>query len=244
MPFDLSKFGAQAANDDTNVNASVSVKDLETSLVKGLGELFTREDKKNIRVFRGKPSDPPITSWLKDAEVTAYLNEWDDEQKVRYFSDRLKDEAAEWLREYIENEGDVRYSVWKDALISRFRNQADVEHLKHCLQNLKQGTEQRTQSFIARINSLFDDIYGPVKKSKGNTSPTLCGDANNGQTDALLKDVKRMRGDAKRKILIRGLLPKIRTELWPRITEVASFEDICTAVLTAESVVIEKLYLE
>ena len=137
MPFDLSKFGAQAANDDTNVNASVSVKDLETSLVKGLGELFTREDKKNIRVFRGKPSDPPITSWLKDAEVTAYLNEWDDEQKVRYFSDRLKDEAAEWLREYIENEGDVRYSVWKDAVISRFRNQADVEHLKHCLQNLK-----------------------------------------------------------------------------------------------------------
>ena len=244
MPFDLSKFGAQAANDDTNVNANVSVKDLETSLVKGLGELFTREDKKNIRVFRGKPSDPPITSWLKDAEVTAYLNEWDDEQKVRYFSDRLKDEAAEWLREYIENEGDVRYSVWKDALISRFRNQADVEHLKHCLQNLKQGTEQRTQSFIARINSLFDDIYGPVKKSKGNTSSTSCGDANNGQTDALLKDVKRMRDDAKRKILIRGLLPKIRTELWPRITEVASFEDICTAALTAESVVIEKLYLE
>ena len=127
MPFDLSKFGAQAANDDTNVNASVSVKDLETSLVKGLGELFTREDKKNSRVFRGKPSDPPITTWLKEAEITAYLNEWDDEQKFRYFSDRLKDEAAEWFREYIENEGDVSYSVWKDALISRFRNQADVE---------------------------------------------------------------------------------------------------------------------
>ena len=90
-------------------------------MVKGLGELFTREDKKNIRVFRGKQSDPPITSWLKDA-VTAYLNGWDDEQNVRYFSDRLKDEAAEWLRENFENEGDVEYSVWKDALISRFRN--------------------------------------------------------------------------------------------------------------------------
>ena len=240
MPFDLSRFGAQAGNDDDNLTANVSLKELETSLVKGLGELFTREDKKNIRVFRGKPSDPPITSWLKDAEVTAYLNGWDDEQKVRYFSDRLKDEAAEWLREYLENEGDVEYSVWKDALISRFRNQADVEHLKHCLQNLKQGTEQRTQSFIARINSLFDDIYGPVKKSKGNTSSTSCGDANNDQTDALLKDVKRMRDDAKRKILIRGLLPKIRTELWPRITEGASFEDICTAALTAESIVIQK----
>ena len=100
MPFDLSRFGAQAGNDDVNLTANVSLKELETSLVKGLGELFTREDKKNIRVFRGKQSDPPITSWLKDAEVTAYLNGWDDEQKVRYFSDRLKDEAAEWLREY------------------------------------------------------------------------------------------------------------------------------------------------
>ena len=241
MPFDLSRFGAQAGNDDVNLTANVSLKELETSLVKGLGELFTREDKKNIRVFRGKQSDPPITSWLKDAEVTAYLNGWDDEQKVRYFSDRLKDEAAEWLREYFENEGDVEYSVWKDALISRFRNQADVEHLKHCLQNLKQGSEQRTKSFIARINSLFDDIYGPVKKAKGNSSSTSCDDADDNQTDALIKDVKRMRDDAKRKILIRGLLPKIRTELWPRIREEeASFEDICKAALTAESIVIQK----
>ena len=100
---------------------------------------------------------------MKDAEVTAYLNGWDDEQKVRYFSDRLKDEAAEWLREYLENEGDVEYSVWKDALISRFRNQADVEHLKHWLQNLKPGTEQRTQSFIARINSIFTDQQKNLK---------------------------------------------------------------------------------
>ena len=50
-----------------------------------------------------------------------------------------------------------------------------------------------------------------------------------------------MRDDAKRKILIRGLLPKIRTELWPRITEGASFEDICTAALAAESIVQKEL---
>ena len=245
MPFDLSRFGAQAGTstgaDHTNLHANVTLKDLETSLAKGLGELFTREDKKNIRVFRGKPSDPPITSWLKDAEITAYLNGWDDEQKVRYFSDRLKDEAAEWLREYVENDGNVEYGVWKDALISRFRNQADIEQLKHCLQNLKQGPEQRTQSFIAKINSLFDDIYGPVKKPKGNTSSMSCNDSDDdNQTDALLKDVKRMRDDAKQKILIRGLLPKIRAELWPRITDEESFEDICKAALIAESVVIKK----
>ncbi len=35
--------------------------EFKTTLVKGLGELFSREDKKNIRVFKGLPSDPPIT---------------------------------------------------------------------------------------------------------------------------------------------------------------------------------------
>ena len=69
MPFDFSRCGTQAGTgagvDQSNLFANVTLKDLESSLVKGLGELFTREDKKNIRVFRCKPSDPPITSWLK-----------------------------------------------------------------------------------------------------------------------------------------------------------------------------------
>ena len=242
MSFSETSSDSETAAANTLVNVTSK---FEQSLVKGLSELFSREDKKNIRVFKGRHSDPPVTTWLKEAEITAYLNEWDDEQKVRYFSDRLKDEAAEWLREYIDNEGDLAYKVWKDALIARFRNETDIEQLKHCLQNLKQGPEQRTQSFIAKINSLFDDIYGPAKKPKGNSSSKSRDDADdNNQTDTLLKDVKRMRDDAKLKILFRGLLPKIRTELWPRVTEDASFEDICKAALTAESIVIQKIYLD
>ena len=238
MSFSETSSDSETAAANTLVNVTSK---FEKSLVKSLSELFSREDKQSIRVFKGRPSDPPITTWLKEAEITAYLNEWDDEQKVRYFSDRLKDEAAEWLREYIDNEGDLAYKVWKDALIARFRNEADIEQLKHCLQNLKQGPEQRTQSFITRINSLFDDIYGPAKKPKGNSSSTSC---DKGQTDALIKDVKRMRDDVKLKILFRGLLPKIRTELWPRVTEEASFEDICKAAFAAESIVIQKMYIE
>lgn len=56
----------------------------------------------------------------------------------------------------------------------------------------------------------------------------------------LLNDVKRMRDDAKRKILLKGLLPKIKTELWPRVTKEATFEDLCKAALNAESIVIQK----
>ena len=160
MSFSETSSNSKTATANTLVNVTSK---FEKSLVKSLSELFSREDKQSIRVFKGRPSDPPITTWLKEAEITAYLNEWDDEQKVRYFSDRLKDEAAEWLREYINNEGDLEYNVWKDALIARFRNETDIEQ-----------------------------------------------DADdNNQTDTLLKDVKRMRDDAKLKILFRGLLPKI-----------------------------------
>ena len=86
--------------------------------------------------------------------------------------------------------------------------------MKHCLQNLEQGPEQRTQSFIAKINSLFDDIYSPVRKPKGNTSSMSFDHSDNdNQTDALHKDIKRMLDDAKQKILILGLLQKIQNEL-------------------------------
>jgi hypothetical protein len=62
-------------------------------IVKVLGELFSREDKKSIQTFKGKNTDKLITEWLKSAEHVARNNDWDEEQKLRFFSDRLKGEA-------------------------------------------------------------------------------------------------------------------------------------------------------
>ena len=244
----MSLFGSIIPDNDATGNATTaantSLRDLETSIVKGLGEMFTREDKRNIRVYKGKSSDPPITTWLKEAEITAALNNWDDQQKIRFFSDRLKDEAAEWLLEFFESNGPFSYDDWKQSLITRFRNEADVEHMKHALQNLKQGPEQRTQSFIAKINSMFDDVHGTERRyQRVSSEGTNCNDDDNPankQSDDLLKELKRMRDEAKRKILIRGLLPKYKTELWSRITKDASFEEVCQAALSAESIVIQK----
>jgi hypothetical protein len=59
-------------------------------IVKVLGELFSREDKKSIPVFKGKNTDKLISVWLKAAEHVARNNDWDEVQKLRFFSDRLK----------------------------------------------------------------------------------------------------------------------------------------------------------
>ncbi|KAK4017810.1 hypothetical protein OUZ56_033629 [Daphnia magna] len=75
-------------------------------IVKALGELFFREDKKEIPIFKGKSTDKLISEWIRGAEHVARNNEWNDNQKIRFFSDRLKGEAFEWHENYAEEEGD------------------------------------------------------------------------------------------------------------------------------------------
>ena len=81
-------------NDPQNPTADTTILDNVTKpIVKVLGELFSREDKKSIPTFKGKSTDKLITEWLKTAEHVARNNDWDEEQKLRFFSDRLKGEA-------------------------------------------------------------------------------------------------------------------------------------------------------
>ena len=49
-----------------------------------------------------------------------------------------------------------------------------------------------------------------------------------------------MRSEAKRKFFWKGLLPKIKTELWPRMKREENFNEICDLAYIAESIVINK----
>ena len=88
-----------------------------------LGELFSREDKKSILAFKGKRSDKLITEWLKAAEHVARNNDWDEDQKLRFFSDRLKGEALEWHDNYAKEQGNhLNYEDWKKYIIECFQD--------------------------------------------------------------------------------------------------------------------------
>ena len=200
-------------------------------IVKGLSRLFTKEDKLAIPTFSGKDSDPLVTAWLREAETLATLNKWDEEEKIRYFSQRLRGEAAEWLEEFMRENEEGDYEFWKDSIIERFQNESDIDQLKNTLQNLTQAPGQRTKSFISRLNSLFDDVYGRERQ---------LGDQANQETKDLSDDVKKIRDDQKKTILIKGLLKKIRDEVWPRLPKDANYNELCDAALTAESIVINK----
>jgi hypothetical protein len=100
-------------------------------IVKVLGELFYRADKKSIPAFKGKSTDKLITEWLKTAEHVARNNDWDEDQKLRFFSDRLKGEALEWHDNYIEEQGNtLNYEDWRKDIIERFQDSFDLAALR------------------------------------------------------------------------------------------------------------------
>ena len=88
------------------------------------------------------------------------LHKWDPEEKTHYFSQRLRGEAPEWLEEYLRDYSNCDYDFWKASIIERFQNESDIEQLKNSVQHLTQAPGQRTKSFIAKINGLYDDAYG------------------------------------------------------------------------------------
>jgi len=45
--------------------------------------LFSREEKRDIPIFKGSSDDIDIKDWLREAERVAKNNEWSDNQKLR-----------------------------------------------------------------------------------------------------------------------------------------------------------------
>ena len=134
-----------------NTTADTTILDNVTKpIVKVLGELFSRKDKKSILTFKGKNTDKLITEWLKTVEHVARNNDWDEEQKFRFFSDRLKGEALEWHDEYVEEQDQLlNYTHWGKDIIERFRDSFDIATLKRKLQKLKQRPEESCRTFIS-----------------------------------------------------------------------------------------------
>jgi hypothetical protein len=158
--------GGSSPQSPPNPTADTTILDNVTKpIVKVLGELFSREDKKSILAFKGKSTDKLITEWLKTAEHVARNNGWDDEQKLRFFSDRLKGEALEWHDEYVEEQDQcLNYDDWRKDIIERFRDSFDVTTLKRKLQNLKQRPEESCRTFISRMKTLYESIEGKEDK--------------------------------------------------------------------------------
>jgi hypothetical protein len=235
--------GGNSNDDDDTVNltgnqgqpADTTILDNVTKpIVKVLGELFSREDKKSIPTFKGKSTDKLITEWLKTAEHVARNNDWDEEQKLRFFSDRLKGEALEWHDEYVEEQDHLlNYTDWRKDIIERFRDSFDIATLKRKLQKLTQRPEESCRTFISRLRNLYESIEGKEDKPDSPNKSVV--------EDTLRQKVRKMRGEVLIKILLQGILPKFKTELYLRMPEDGNdFEALCKQLIISEQILQNK----
>jgi hypothetical protein len=234
--------GTNGDDDDTrnstgnqDQTADTTILDTVTKpIVKVLGELFSREDKKSIPTFKGKSTDKLITEWLKTAEHVARNNDWDEEQKLRFFSDRLKGEALEWHDEYVEEQDyHLNYTDWRKDIIERFRDSFDIATLKRKLQKLKQRPEESCRTFISRLKNLYESIEGKEDKPDSPNKSVV--------EDTLRQKVRKMRDEVLIKILLQGILPKFKTELYLRMPEDSNdFEALCKQLIISEQILQNK----
>ena len=223
------------SNDPQNLTTDTTILDNVTKpIVKVLGELFSREDKKSIPAFKGKSTDKLITEWLKATEHVARNNDWDEDQKLRFFSDRLKGEALEWHEEYVEEQDYLlNYTDWRIDIIERFRDSFDIATLKRNLQKLKQRTAESCRTFISRLKNLYESIEGKEDK-QGNPNKSAI-------EDTLRQKVKKMRDETLIKILLQGILPKFKAELYLRMPEDSNdFEALCKQLIISEQILQNK----
>jgi hypothetical protein len=225
--------GNSTGNQDQTADTTI-LDNVTKPIVKVLGELFSREDKKSIPTFKGKSTDKLITEWLKSAEHVARNNDWNEEQKLRFFSDRLKGEALEWHDEYVEERDDLlNYTDWRNDIIERFRDSFDIATLKRKLQKLKQRPEESCRTFISRLKNLYESIEGKEDRRVGPNQSVI--------EDTLRQKVRKMQDEVLIKILLQGILPKFKTELYLRMPEDNNdFEALCKQLIISEQILQSK----
>jgi len=210
-------------------------------LTRQIGVLFSRDEKKEIPKYDGESKD--VYKWIQEAERVANNNDWEPNQKIKFFSDRLEGEALEWHNEYMDKpldnndpprqitKGEITYGTWKANLIKRFEDEADIERIKNRLKTLRQGTGQNVKSFIALVNRLYDRVHG--KGATISTHPTAA-------ERTLYNENIKLRDTEKKEIVLSGLSRNVREGVWLRIPANASYETVCKLACEVESIHLNK----
>lgn len=208
----------------------MSQQELIKVIAECMNDQNNKEERKSIPYFNGYHTDRSITQWIREAETVATLNDWDDQTKKKYFASRLKGSALTWHIERLPNHLNEDFADWKKAIIENFGHPADIDKLKIKFHNLKQNPEQTTKNFIGQIKSLYCAIYGVKIPEAGSQQDTQSSG-----------ELKTLRDDVLLKVLMHGLLPKIKEAMWSgRLPPDYNWDQATQAAVEAEKLIIAK----
>ena len=205
-----------------NLLDDIAMADVADVLKESLQELISHQNKQQIPFYSGFLNDQPIEDWLKDAERVARTAGWNNPLKLKFFSDRLRGIAATFNDEYLDTNQNPTYADWKQALVTRFYDDNAREGHKKELDELLQGPNQRVSDFKSYIDQKFIKAYGKNAEQSGDN------------------EMKKIREDIKKKILLKGLKPKILELLWQRIKPNDNFDKIVEGATEIETMLLRK----
>ena len=189
-------------------------------------EIYSHQRKSDIPCYDGIVSEEkPIEDWFREAERVARTAGWNDEQKLRLFSDRLSKMALRFHVELLQQTPDISYQDWKREMKKGFKNDAEIERRKKQLTNLKQTTSHRVREFILLIDEQYLRAYGKtLAESKD-------------------PDIALLRDNTKKDIVYKGLLPPLAEELWHRTSARTTYAELIKLAGEVEEILNRKALL-
>ena len=119
------------------------------AIAEGLSNLNAVAFKKEIPEFTGElDGGVSINEWFKLADKVAVTANWTDNQKLRFYQDRLTKLAANFndtIAAALKAPG--RYADWKQALLNGFQDTTVKHSKKEQLKHLRQKPSERIKRF-------------------------------------------------------------------------------------------------
>ena len=208
-----------AATRDLVDNLRHAHDDNTRALLDGMGNLSARALLKDIPTFSGENDEGlVIEEWIKVAERVAASADWTNEMKLRFFQHKLTKSASNFNETLAANQKDT-YDHWKTANIDSLQDTTTKAIRKEKLKHLRQMANERVRDFKIRIDDNYKIAYG-----------------HNAATSRH-NDVRSMRDDTKKDILLKGLRQDIAASVWTRIAPNATFDDAVNTALECEKLI-------
>jgi hypothetical protein len=167
-------------------------------LENGLVFINAQNVKKEIPAFTGEiESKTAIEEWFKIAERIATHAAWTDEQKLRFFQERMKKSAANF-NDSLTAVDKATYALWKQALLDGLTDNTTKARKKEQLKTLKQKATERVRDFKIRIDDTYIIAYGVNAATSRHA------------------DVVALRNETLKDVLFNGLKPQIADLVWNR----------------------------
>ncbi len=224
---DLLGFISDTDDEDNNM-APPTIEDWQNfatantvAISEGLSNLNAVAFKKEIPEFTGELDEGiTIDEWFKQADKVAVTANWNDNQKLRFYQDRLTKSAAnfnETIPVAFKEPG--QYELWKQELMNGFQDASVKNMRKEQFNHLHQRSMERIRDFRKRIDDMYKVAFGEDVANSANIQ------------------VIRLKEDKKKEIFLNGLRLDIGSIIWGRLPPNPTFDQAVATATECEQII-------